>query len=94
MVLDIGCIFALPPSLQNTMATEPPSADGPHVNLYVEMETVGNEFWQVLSWNIIMVVAAVYLVWRTDCMTDCCLCRRRRRCGLAILLIAKCGNNG
>ena len=41
---------------KNTMATD---AEGAHVNLYVEMETTGNEFWQVLLWNIIFVVAAV-----------------------------------
>ena len=57
MVLDFGCIFTLPP--QHTQHNGN-GANGPHVKLYVETET-GNEFWQVLLWNIIIVVAAVCL---------------------------------
>ena len=62
MVLDFGCIFASPPPPPRDRATEhngngfEAETDGAHVNLYVEMET-GNEFWQLLLWNIIVFFA-------------------------------------
>lgn len=66
MVLDFGCIFTLPPRHTQHNGN---GANGPHVNLYVETET-GNEFWQVLLWNIIIVVAAVCLSMRLSCLAD------------------------
>ena len=43
---------------------------GAHVNLYVEMET-GNEFWQLLLWNIIVVFFfAVCLSISSGCLPE------------------------
>ena len=75
MVLDFGCIFAPSPPPRDR-ATEhngnglEAETDGAHVNLYVEMET-GNEFWQLLLWNIIVVFFfAVCLSISSGCLPE------------------------
>ena len=66
MALDFGGILPCRLSSSTQLDGNGANANGPHVNLYVEMET-GNEFWQVLLWNIIVVVAVCV---RLSCLAD------------------------